>query len=172
MSIYHKHHIIPRHMGGTDDSSNLIELTIEEHAEAHRKLFEEYDRKEDYLAWMGLSGWMNKEQIIKEKLSLAGKIGGSKLKGKSKTESHKQSLRESLIGYKQTEEHKANVRNSLSGANSSLSSYYEFKDPAGNVYITKGLNDFCRKHNLSQGNMCGVAAGIRKQSKGWTCKKL
>ena len=33
----HKHHIIPRHMGGTDDPSNLIELTIEEHAEAHRR---------------------------------------------------------------------------------------------------------------------------------------
>ena len=40
MNIYHKHHIIPKHMGGTDDPSNLIELTIEEHAEAHRKLFE------------------------------------------------------------------------------------------------------------------------------------
>jgi hypothetical protein len=32
----HKHHIIPKHMGGTDDSDNLVELTIEEHAEAHR----------------------------------------------------------------------------------------------------------------------------------------
>lgn len=30
----HIHHIIPRHMGGTDDPSNLIELTIQEHAEA------------------------------------------------------------------------------------------------------------------------------------------
>jgi predicted molibdopterin-dependent oxidoreductase YjgC len=30
----HKHHIIPKHMGGTDDESNIIELTIEEHAEA------------------------------------------------------------------------------------------------------------------------------------------
>jgi hypothetical protein len=38
----HKHHIVPRHMGGTDDPSNLIELTVEEHAEAHRKLWEQY----------------------------------------------------------------------------------------------------------------------------------
>ena len=45
MNIYtHKHHIIPRHAGGTDDSSNLVELTVEAHAEAHKKLYEEHDR--------------------------------------------------------------------------------------------------------------------------------
>ena len=37
----HMHHIIPRHAGGTDDLSNLVELTIEQHAEAHRKLYED-----------------------------------------------------------------------------------------------------------------------------------
>jgi len=30
----HKHHIIPKHMGGSDDPENLIELTIEEHVES------------------------------------------------------------------------------------------------------------------------------------------
>ena len=42
----HKHHIIPKHMGGTDDESNIIELTIEEHAEAHKKLYEENGKLE------------------------------------------------------------------------------------------------------------------------------
>lgn len=65
MSIYHKHHIVPRHMGGTDDPSNLVELTIEEHAEAHRKLFEQYHHPEDFAAWKGLSGMMNKHEIIR-----------------------------------------------------------------------------------------------------------
>ena len=46
----HLHHIIPKHMGGSDDPSNLIEMTVEEHAEAHRVLFEKYGRKEDELA--------------------------------------------------------------------------------------------------------------------------
>jgi hypothetical protein len=47
----HKHHIIPRHAGGTDDPSNLVELSIEEHAEAHRVLYEKYDRWQDN--WLG-----------------------------------------------------------------------------------------------------------------------
>jgi hypothetical protein len=54
--IKHKHHIIPKHAGGTDDPSNLIELTIEEHAEAHRLLFEEHGRYQDKIAWKMLSG--------------------------------------------------------------------------------------------------------------------
>lgn len=52
----HLHHVIPKHIGGTDDPSNLIELTVEEHAEAHRKLYEEFGRWQDLLAWKGLSG--------------------------------------------------------------------------------------------------------------------
>lgn len=49
--IYHIHHIIPRHMGGTDDPSNLIKLTIQEHAEAHRLLWEKYRKPADLWAW-------------------------------------------------------------------------------------------------------------------------
>lgn len=38
----HKHHIIPRHAGGSDHPDNLVELTVQEHAEAHRLLYEQY----------------------------------------------------------------------------------------------------------------------------------
>ena len=78
MTIYHKHHIIPRHMGGTDDPSNLIELTIEEHAEAHRLLYEEYGRWQDKLAWQGLSGMIDQSEIIRQKQSEASRIAASR----------------------------------------------------------------------------------------------
>lgn len=51
MTILHKHHIIPRHAGGTNDPSNIIELTVEQHAEAHRLLYEQYGRCKIY--WRG-----------------------------------------------------------------------------------------------------------------------
>ena len=61
MKTTHTHHIIPKHMNGTNDPSNLIELTIEEHAEAHKKLWEQYGQWEDYYAWQGLSGIIPKK---------------------------------------------------------------------------------------------------------------
>lgn len=41
-------------MGGSNEPSNLIELTIAEHAEAHRVLFEEHGKIEDKIAWLTL----------------------------------------------------------------------------------------------------------------------
>jgi len=66
MTIYHVHHIIPRHMGGTNDPENLVRLTIEEHAFAHKKLYEEHGRWEDKLAWKALSGQISISEASKE----------------------------------------------------------------------------------------------------------
>ena len=77
MSQKHIHHIVPKHMGGTDDPENLIELSVEDHAEAHRILYEKYGRWEDQIAWLGLSGQIGKEEVIRRMLSEAGKKGGA-----------------------------------------------------------------------------------------------
>jgi hypothetical protein len=75
MTIYHTHHIIPRHAGGTDDPENLIRLTVAEHAETHRLLYETYGRWQDFYAWQGLSGQINmseeKFRIFQEKVANA-----------------------------------------------------------------------------------------------------
>ena len=62
----HKHHILPRHAGGTDDESNLVELTIEEHALAHKTLYEKFGRWQDRVAWVSLSGIMKDQERIYE----------------------------------------------------------------------------------------------------------
>lgn len=67
--IYHWHHIIPRHAGGTDDPSNLVKLTIQEHAEAHRLLWEQHGRLEDKAAWVGLSGLTNELFVVGQELA-------------------------------------------------------------------------------------------------------
>ena len=73
----HLHHIIPKHMGGNDELENLIELTVEEHAEAHKKLWDQYGLWQDYLAWQGLAKLMTREELVFKMLSEAGKKGNS-----------------------------------------------------------------------------------------------
>lgn len=80
----HKHHIIPKHAGGTNEPSNLVKLTIEEHSEAHRKLYEEHGRWQDRVAWLSLAGIMKDEERIYEILKNSNP-GGYKLSDETKT---------------------------------------------------------------------------------------
>lgn len=43
-------------MGGTDDPSNLVEVSVEEHAELHFALYLEHGKYEDYIAYNMLAG--------------------------------------------------------------------------------------------------------------------
>ena len=69
----HIHHILPKYLGGTDDPSNLVELTVEEHAEAHRLLFEQYSNWQDYCAWQALSGRIGQEEALRMAQGMANK---------------------------------------------------------------------------------------------------
>lgn len=97
MTIYHKHHIVPRHIGGTDDPSNIIYLTIEEHAEAHKKLWEEHGRWQDELAYKGLSKLLSHDEV-----SLIVSIKANQ--GKKFSEEHRSRISNSLKGHQLSEE--------------------------------------------------------------------
>lgn len=90
----HIHHMIPKHMGGTNDPSNLVELTVEEHAEAHRKLYEQYKKIEDKIAYLGLLKQIGQEEILLEK----SKLGGKRNKGIPKTAEHKINISKNAAG--------------------------------------------------------------------------
>ena len=67
--LMHNHHIIPKHAGGTDEPGNFIQLTIPEHAEAHRLLYEQYGRLGDKCAWLMLSGRTDAGELLIQELS-------------------------------------------------------------------------------------------------------
>lgn len=88
MNIYHKHHIVPRHMGGSDDPSNLIELTVKEHAQAHKELYEQYGCWQDYVAWKALSGQISYSDASYEAWKIGSYKGTVHLKGKTYEEAY------------------------------------------------------------------------------------
>jgi hypothetical protein len=113
----HKHHIIPKHMGGTNDQSNLVELTVAEHAEAHRKLFEEHGRWQDEIAWKALTGqittdqarreatrrtWLGRKHTPETRQKIKAAVAG-KVRPPMKEET-KQKIKEALTGHTMSEE--------------------------------------------------------------------
>jgi hypothetical protein len=64
--MLHTHHIIPKYMGGTDEKSNLVKVTVTQHAMFHYCNWKLWGNKEDWLAWRGLTGEIGKEEIIHE----------------------------------------------------------------------------------------------------------
>ena len=90
---HHIHHVIPRHMGGTDEPSNLLELTIGEHAVAHRKLYEKFGHHQDLIAWLALEKVISKDQA--RRLAVSGALSG-----KSKSEEQRMKISKSLVGRK------------------------------------------------------------------------
>lgn len=182
----HKHHIIPKHIGGTDDPSNLVELTVSEHAEAHRILWEQHGRYQDYYAWQGLSGQIGKEELIKKIQSAANSRPKSEETKKKMSvaftgrkyskefcenvsmvmrERWKQGkydaekLRLSRIGFKQPDSQKKKVAEKLSKE-------WLITDLEGNQFKIKNLQKFCRENGLDQSNLS------RGSYKGWKAVRL
>jgi|LakMenE18May11ns_1017448.scaffolds.fasta_scaffold9575707_2 hypothetical protein len=84
----HIHHIVPKHVGGTDDSTNLVELTVEEHAEAHRLLWEQYGRWQDKIAWKTLSGQISIQDAREFMLKYQNPMFRDDVKQKMSGENH------------------------------------------------------------------------------------
>ena len=84
----HWHHIVPKHAGGSDDASNLVHLTVEEHAEAHKKLWEQYGRWQDKIAWQTLSGQISIQEAREEMMKFNNPMHKSEVLEKMSGENH------------------------------------------------------------------------------------
>ena len=159
-------------MGGTDDPSNLVKLTIAEHSEAHKKLYEEHGSKFDYIAYLALSNQIGKEEANYLKL----------LGPKNWTKEGKQSLRDHAKNRggennpfynkkhsdgtkKFLREHQLN-NSWIKGIDPSKLSYaicYEITYPDGTIKQVTGLKIIADEFNVSIAN---VHATIGRMSKG------
>jgi hypothetical protein len=157
-SIYtHTHHIVPKHMGGTDDPSNLVELTVEEHALAHKKLYEKYEKQEDYIAWKALEGQIGKDELLSEIASLAGKKGGAKSKGRKQSKEHISKRMKSIgdvnpfKGKNHTEEAKEKMRKAATGRSNNVKRWLLTID--NNTIIVEDLTAWCKENGYNKHSM-------------------
>jgi hypothetical protein len=171
----HKHHIIPKHAGGTDDPSNLVKLTVAEHAEAHRILFEQYGREEDRIAWRGLAGIIGHEEAVLEAAKL-GSRNARRLKGKEHPYYGKKRPEHSakMKGRKavRSEQHTNNLNKRftseyLEKVSNSISRNWKVTFPNGEIHIIRNMAKFCKENDLNKSCMSSTG-----KSKGYSCKKI
>lgn len=99
-----KHHILPTCMGGTNDKSNLVFLTAQEHFVAHLllvKIYPEENRLIVACQAMTMCGGNNERKsgrlykFLREKYAL---VVSKRMKDIPKTEAHKENLSKALVG--------------------------------------------------------------------------
>lgn len=132
-----KHHIIPKSEGGTDDISNLVELTPREHYIAHKLLYKINPTKSRAAAWHVMTidktgkRYINSHEVAKARKafieSISGKnnpmygkgylISGDKnpFYGKTHSEETKIKLSKTKLGTKRSEASKLKQAESLRG---------------------------------------------------------
>ena len=169
----HKHHKIIFKNGQRIRTNKLIEYTIEEHANEHKRLYMKYGHWKDKLAWKGLSGQIDKEEIIKEiyKNRTPAMLGKQQSdyqkertrqsnKGRIFTKEHRQRISESMIGRKQSDNQKKIV-------SIKLAKEYIIETPNGTKYNIRNLRKFAISKQLDQGNLTKVAQGKLMSHKGY-----
>ena len=173
--ITHKHHIIPRHAGGSDDPANLVELTVEEHANAHKLLYEQEGRWQDKLAWQALSGQISMSEASK----LATLKGGDKGRENLTEEGRKShSARATRVNLARTPEQLKEIGRKISVSmkgKRTLKHTYTVVSPDGAQHIVDDLITFCNYNSLSKSKMYSIASpnneAFGHKHKGFQCFK-
>jgi hypothetical protein len=159
-------------MSGSNHSSNIVTLSVEEHAEAHRKLYEEHGKWQDKIAADMLSGQIKSDEVRRE-LCRARMLNDNPM---NNPESVKKML-ESRKWYKPSVETKAKTSASCRGKkksntdnmNKSKLKTYFITTPDGEELIINDMPKFCSTNNLQASLMYKVASGNRNTHKKFKC---
>jgi len=107
--MFHDHHIIPSHRGGSDDPSNKVRLTVTQHAMWHWAEYFLHGDKWDRIAAKGLAGIASQEETVHAVLVAAAIKGGKTTAKLEKTGFQTQTLQQkSDAGKKGGAHNKAN----------------------------------------------------------------
>ena len=173
-------------MGGTDDPSNIIELSVEDHAEAHRKLWEEHGIQYDFIAWRCLSGQITNEEAQKEAVRFANTGRPSWNKGKKTDKATRAKLSQAHMGHtpwnkgkpgsqvpwnkgmlgSQVPWNKGKLLDETHKQN--LAGSYDIeKVDTGEIFNVVNLRTWCRENGVSDGTLHQTYAGTRQSCKGY-----
>lgn len=190
--LMHKHHIIPCYMGGTNDPTNLVEVTVTQHAMFHYCNYQLWGNEQDKIAYRGLSGSIGKEEVLMELMALAVSMASTsenieKKKQTFKEIKHQQGEKNSQYGKMWitdgTKEGSYRInkgdpipegfrKGRVSRSEESIEYTYVITTPEGDIIRTKYIDDFCKRNNLVDSIMYRIASGKRNSHKGFKVHRV
>lgn len=163
----HKHHIVPRHRGGTDDPSNLVEVTPIQHAMFHYCEWKLWGKVQDFCAYKMILGDVNNPEFRKA----ASMRGIYEIKRKL-NEDNDFKKKYSENGKKNGKLGNKAQREKFEKEGRTIAEQrWIVTTPEGETLQISNLKKFCRENNLLPNKMCEVAKGMWKQHRGYSCKK-
>jgi len=144
-----RHHIVPKSMGGSNDSENLVELTAREHYIAHWLLYKVYKTKEMACAWNATT--MDRDgsrKLTSRQFERARIIASENMKGENHpcwgvklSEERKKAVGDFHRGKKMSDETRAKMSDSQTGSKASD----EARKKIGDVHRGKKVSNETRK---------------------------
>lgn len=169
------HHVIPRHewrtrfgnLNGYNHSGNRVELTTEQHAQAHEFLFELNGNQFDKIAFQAIRGMIGKEEANKQASSVANKgnkynIGHKNALGSKRNEVWKSKYGKKVVTHTpkpyvnpfQGKTHTAEARSKMKGVHSKAyvgsgnPNYGKVASDEKRAKIALGVKEYYRKKRL------------------------
>lgn len=193
--IWHNHHIVPRHAGGTDDPENIIRVNVKMHAFLHYQRFLQTGDIEDKIASWMLAG----QKTPHEARLLAARIGrerrspygrghdavrtpkrftlysptGQRFDGENLQEFCKQNRLQTwlidklLKGKRRAHKGWTACPDAKPQGQGYHKKAYPLLSPDGQLCIIYSLSALAKENGLSQGNLGMVIKGTRNHTKGW-----
>lgn len=160
VKVVEKHHIIPKSLGGSNRKENIVSLTPKEHFVCHwllsKMTFGENRKKMCYAFW---SMTRNNAKMNRSYSSLEYTVARRAFVGSRKGKTYEQIFGEEkakMLRISRSKTHKGvpkpHARNNLPKENMS-SKVWHVTFPNGEEQVIKNLAEFCRKYNLSAGNL-------------------
>ena len=161
-----RHHILPKSLGGSNNKSNLVELTAREHFLVHLLLCKftvGRDRQKMAYGFHAMTSFKNKGRYT----NFNSKVFESIRKNLKMTDEHKQKISKAMkgnpkiVGKKLTEEHKGKCSISLKGKTKGKKYFWIFKGEYNTLIPRDKLNEYLKK-GFKKGRKASTKISINK----------
>lgn len=161
----HKHHIIPKHRGGSNESHNIVEVTPIQHAMFHYCEWKLWGDYKDFCAYKMILGDVKNPEFRSTRAKAFSPIMVKKAR-EAGVFNYEMSKKRGELGNKAQREKLSKLGKEIAEKR------WEVTTPDGAILQITNLKKFCRENNLLPNKMCEVGKGKWKQHRGYSCKKL